>query len=274
MSEQDFSDDEMPALEEIEDDRAPLDIMNLDFFEAEVGKEPNLDLCQKAKAKANEKAREGNYEAAIIEISDAIFWNPSSALLLATRASFCLKLDFPHAALKDCKVALARQPNATCAKLYRVKGDAEHVLQRTDDAIVSWRQAQQIDYDPDLAKTVKDAIAEQNITKKAKAKEDEDMLKADPEKLYQTGPDLNLDEEGPFSTSAFANLASNAKKPDAGFMAKLMSNPRLMELLMKNPKVGDMLAEAGKGPEGAAKYKDDPLFKEVILAVLGEAAKK
>ncbi|KAG9393253.1 TPR repeat [Carpediemonas membranifera] len=272
MSESEASD--LPPLEEVDDVIDALDLMNLDMFENVKDKEPDFELSAEAKRRAIVHANDGEVKNAIVDISDAIFHNPRSALLFAYRAKYLIQEGFPSAALKDCKVAMSRQPNSTCALLYKSLGKAQLAMQQRAEAIASLRTAQNIDFDPDIAQTLKELVALEAEADRQKAKTKaatDDILRGDKAKMNH-GPNLQVPEDE-FAFNAFKNLADQAKQPNPAFLSNLAADPELMALMM-DPEVGRMLAEAGGNPQKAAEYANNPKFQKVIAAVLGKAGKQ
>ncbi|KAF3646084.1 putative TPR repeat-containing thioredoxin TDX-like isoform X2 [Capsicum annuum] len=130
----------------------------------------NRDAAQISKAKALDAISEGTLvfsfcvmkipfynigklNEAINYLTEAILLNPSSAILYATRANVFVKLKKPNAAIRDADAALKVNPDS--AKGYKVRGMARAMLGLWKEAASDLRLASMIDFDEEIAETLK-----------------------------------------------------------------------------------------------------------------------
>ncbi|KAM3380455.1 TPR repeat-containing thioredoxin TDX isoform X1 [Capsicum galapagoense] len=113
----------------------------------------NRDAAQISKAKALDAISEGKLNEAINHLTEAILLNPSSAILYATRANVFVKLKKPNAAIRDADAALKVNPDS--AKGYKVRGMARAMLGLWKEAASDLRLASMIDFDEEIAETLK-----------------------------------------------------------------------------------------------------------------------
>ncbi|PHU24231.1 TPR repeat-containing thioredoxin TDX [Capsicum chinense] len=120
----------------------------------------NRDAAQISKAKALDAISEGTLvfsfcklNEAINHLTEAILLNPSSAILYATRANVFVKLKKPNAAIRDADAALKVNPDS--AKGYKVRGMARAMLGLWKEAASDLRLASMIDFDEEIAETLK-----------------------------------------------------------------------------------------------------------------------
>ncbi|KAM3268818.1 TPR repeat-containing thioredoxin TDX isoform X1 [Capsicum chacoense] len=113
----------------------------------------NRDAAQISKAKALDAISEGKLNEAINYLTEAILLNPSSAILYATRANVFVKLKKPNAAIRDADAALKVNPDS--AKGYKVRGMARAMLGLWKEAASDLRLASMIDFDEEIAETLK-----------------------------------------------------------------------------------------------------------------------
>mmetsp|Transcript_55797 Transcript_55797/g.173141 ORF Transcript_55797/g.173141 Transcript_55797/m.173141 type:complete len:276 (-) Transcript_55797:120-947(-) len=110
--------------------------------------EEEEDRQNKFKGEAAEAIEDGNKEAALQKLTDAIMVGNPGAMLLAKRGELLLKMKRPKAAILDATAALAKNPDS--AKAYRLRAKAHRYLSMWDEAVVDFANCQKIDYDDDL----------------------------------------------------------------------------------------------------------------------------
>mmetsp|Transcript_50982 Transcript_50982/g.157804 ORF Transcript_50982/g.157804 Transcript_50982/m.157804 type:complete len:276 (+) Transcript_50982:73-900(+) len=110
--------------------------------------EEEEDRQNKFKGEAAEALEDGNKEAALQKLTDAIMVGNPGAMLLAKRGELLLKMKRPKAAILDATAALAKNPDS--AKAYRLRAKAHRYLSMWDEAVVDFANCQKIDYDDDL----------------------------------------------------------------------------------------------------------------------------
>lgn len=123
-----------------------------------------------AQKRGEELKNQGNPWGAVDSFSQAIQSAQPSAKLLATRGECLLEVSKFKAAQRDCDEALKINPNS--AKALRIRGkcclqlgqfqdalrDFSSAQKKFQEALRDFRKAQEIDFDEDVAKTIKDTI--------------------------------------------------------------------------------------------------------------------
>merc|ERR1719502_269455 len=114
-----------------------------------------VELAKQAELKqaAAEAADAGDADGALAKYDEAIALGAPSALLLCKRGELLLRRARPAAAAADATVALGINPDS--CKALRLRGKARRRLGEYDGALEDLGQAQKIDFDPDVAATLK-----------------------------------------------------------------------------------------------------------------------
>ncbi|XP_072973771.1 TPR repeat-containing thioredoxin TDX isoform X2 [Typha angustifolia] len=115
--------------------------------------EESRDAAQMCKAKAIEAISEGKLEEAVEHLTEAIFLNPTSAILYAARAGVFVKLNKPNAAIRDADAALQINPDS--AKGYKSRGMAKSMLGKWEEAAKDLHLASNLDYDEEINSALK-----------------------------------------------------------------------------------------------------------------------
>ncbi|KAF9602627.1 hypothetical protein IFM89_030515 [Coptis chinensis] len=115
--------------------------------------EENRDASQLAMGQAMEAISEGKLEEAIVQLTEAITLNPTSAIMYGTRASVYIKMKKPNAAIRDANAALEINPDS--AKGYKSRGIARSMLGQWEEAAKDLHLASRIDYDEEIAAVFK-----------------------------------------------------------------------------------------------------------------------
>eukprot|EP00993_Chasmostoma_nieuportense_P001844 NODE_268_length_2530_cov_93.970037_g149_i1.p1 GENE.NODE_268_length_2530_cov_93.970037_g149_i1~~NODE_268_length_2530_cov_93.970037_g149_i1.p1 ORF type:complete len:789 (-),score=231.23 NODE_268_length_2530_cov_93.970037_g149_i1:108-2474(-) len=113
----------------------------------------DMEKAQELRSQAQSMDAEGQTEAAVGVITEAIQCHPTSGSLYAVRAAMLLKLGKVLSAIKDCDEAIHCSPNA--ARPYKVRGKARAKLERWEEAALDLAKANQIDYDDDTYEQLK-----------------------------------------------------------------------------------------------------------------------
>jgi suppressor of tumorigenicity protein 13 len=103
------------------------------------------ERAMEVKAAAQELASEGNVEAALEKLSEALRLTPGKAMYWALRSSYFLQLKKPVAAIEDATRALSI--NSENARALRVRGTANRHLGRWEESARDLNEAQVVDYD-------------------------------------------------------------------------------------------------------------------------------
>ena len=149
-------------------------------------KEPSDDDYETAgasKAGALDAQGEGDWEKAVALWTKAVLATPN-AMVYANRGNALLKMKKPVAAIRDADEALKINPDS--AKAYKVRGKAEAMLGRWQEAAKDLGCAQRIDYDEDtyeVQKKVTEKLAKQTEALKARKARQEARQQKRQEKL-------------------------------------------------------------------------------------------
>jgi len=88
--------------------------------------EEMMDNANVMKSEAMQAQRDGNLQGAVEKFTQAIKTNPRSGILYGTRAQALLDLKKPNAAIRDCDIAISKNPDS--AKAYKVRAKAHRAL--------------------------------------------------------------------------------------------------------------------------------------------------
>jgi len=124
------------------------------------------EKSQQHKEQGNLFFKQGKWQDAITEYSEAIRRNPNEPLLYSNRATTYCKLMGWEAALKDCETCLKIDPNFIKALIRQ--GKIYHVLKQYHKSLMAYRKAAEIDANNGDLKTAKletmRAIQERNAS--------------------------------------------------------------------------------------------------------------
>jgi len=123
------------------DNDAPLEIGDSSI---EVTEEM-MDNANNLKVEAMQAQREGNLAKAVELYTQAIKTNSRSGILYGSRAQALLELKKPVAAIKDCDIAINKNPDS--AKAYKVRGRAHRSLGNYEQALKDIQMGQKLDWD-------------------------------------------------------------------------------------------------------------------------------
>lgn len=115
--------------------------------------EESRDAAQMSKAKAIDALSEGKMDEAIEHLTEAILFNPSSAIPYATRASVFVKMNKPNAAIRDANAALQINPDS--AKGFKARGMAKALLGKWEEAASDLHVASKLDHDEEIYSMLK-----------------------------------------------------------------------------------------------------------------------
>jgi len=124
----------------------------------------DTEKSQHHKDQGNVFFKQGKWQEAIVEYTEAIRRNPNEPLLYSNRATTYCKLMGWEAALKDCETCLKIDPNFI--KAWIRQGKIYHVLKQYHKSLMAYRKAAEIDANNADLKTAKQdtmrAIQERN----------------------------------------------------------------------------------------------------------------
>jgi len=107
--------------------------------------EEMMDNANNLKVEAMQSQREGNLQRAVELYTQAIKTNPRSGILYGSRGQALLELKKPVAAIKDCDIAINKNPDS--AKAYKVRARAHRSLGNYEQALKDIHLGQKLDWD-------------------------------------------------------------------------------------------------------------------------------
>jgi tetratricopeptide (TPR) repeat protein len=233
---------------------------------------------------------EGCERRAILLLSDAIGIAPHLGALFVARARALLKLQEHSAAVRDCRVAIERSPQNASA--FTVLGRSLLSLGRFAEAADALREAQRLDYTPELQNDLKLAegrAAEERKAAAQRAADEADVIRpkfkpastptasdaaaaAAAGRPFVSSQRRGAGFEAPEGMSnPFDVLASQSEKLDPRVASLLGNNPEFLRL-MTDPDFQRTLALAAGGKEGAQAATKDAAFLAKLQSAVGAVA--
>jgi len=192
---------------EDEETSTPDDGFSVPQYESGEDYEKQSDL----KAKAADAKNSGNLDEALESYNEAVLAAPPSALLYANRSIVLEKLGHYKAAELDCKFALEQNPDS--AKALKTRGKLRFMhLNDWEGALRDLGQAQQIDFDPEIADILKELSKKRIEKEKEEAQEriqKEEKLRKKVEDIKRAREEAKREEE----EAAAARAASMGGMP-------------------------------------------------------------
>eukprot|EP00986_Skeletonema_menzelii_P017171 scaffold17998_cov115-Skeletonema_menzelii.AAC.2 len=258
------------------------------------GSNDDFDKASDAKMAGSDLKSAGNFEEAIEKYTEAVLAAEPSALLLANRAHCLFKLERYTAAIRDCDVALKKNPDS--AKALRIRGECYLKTEEFRSARKDLSQAQTIDWDSEAAMMLKEATEkcselDAEVVKK-KLEEEEKLKKRAAEiKKAQEEARKEAEEEAKARASSsgmggMPGMGGMGGMPGMGggmegMMAGLMSDPEIAEGL-QNPKVqaafqdlmgsggpAGLMSNPGKIQEMMADPEVGPFLQKLMGKMMG-----
>jgi len=234
------------------------------------GSNDDFDKATDAKMAGSDLKSAGNFEEALEKYTEAVLAAEPSALLLANRAHCLFKLKRYTAAIRDCDVALEKNPDS--AKSLRIRGECYLKTDQCHSARKDLSQAQAIDWDSEAAMMLKEATekcSELDAEVVKKKLEEEEKLKkraAEIKKAQEEARKEAEEEEKARASSSgmggmpgMGGMGGMGGMPGMGggmggmegMMAGLMSDPEIAAG-MQNPKIQAAFQElmGSGGPAG------------------------
>eukprot|EP00124_Ichthyophonus_hoferi_P004565 Ihof_evm3s519 gene=Ihof_evmTU3s519 len=107
--------------------------------------EDMMERAVEAKKKGREALSGGQLDEAVKWFTEAINFNPNTAIPFANRAAVFIKMEKPNAAIRDCDVAISHNPDS--AKPYKYRGKAYAMLGQWVKAKNDLALSCRLDYD-------------------------------------------------------------------------------------------------------------------------------
>lgn len=239
----------------------------------------DYDTASDAKQQAADCKAAGDWEGALTQYTRAILAAPPSALLYANRAAALLALERYEAAVRDCDLALAQNPDS--AKALRVRGKAHKAQGRYAQALADLSASQQIDFDEGTVEDLK-FLSELHVQEeKAEAekrnqemerlrKRAEEIKKAQEEAKKENQQQQKSRAKAPGGGGGFpgAGMPGMPGMPGGGGlppgMADIMSDPEILAG-MQNPKVMAAFQELMSGPGGPMGILQNPAKMQQLM---------
>jgi suppressor of tumorigenicity protein 13 len=267
--------------------------ISVPVYDAASGAE-DYDKAGNFKQEASDFKAAGDYVKALENYNQAVVSAPPSALLYSNRAICLIQLEHYKEAEEDCNRALELNPDS--GKALKTRGQLRfHHLNDWQGALSDLSQAQSIDFDPEVAQTLKELTKlrveeEKNQAKERLAKEDkmrkraEDIRKAQQEEKSQQQEQQGGGGGGmpggmpDFGGMGGADGGAGGGMPGmgggmpgmggmdmGGLMSMFMGDPEIQEG-MKNPKVMAAFSELMSSPGGPAALLSDPTKLQKIMS--------
>lgn len=168
----------------------------------------SLEMAEQIKNDGNRLMKEGKYNEALIQYNRALTFDPKNPIFYCNRAAACIRLGENERAVRDCKAALAYNPNY--GKAYGRMGIAYSNLGKFDDAQAAYSKAIELEPDNQDYRTNLEVAKNQRPSTSA------------PEVPFNLGPQL---------TDAIGAVLSNPALRDIVSNLQINRNdPRLMSL--------------------------------------------
>lgn len=285
-------DKEEPMQTEEEEEATISDTFSVPIYDAASGAE-DYEKAGDFKQQATDSKSAGDYEKALEYYNQAVVSAPPSALLYSNRAICLSKLGHYKVAEEDCNRALELNPDSGKALKTRGTLRFEH-LSNWHGALSDLSQAQSIDFDPQVAETLKELskkrveeeksqakerlAKEEKLRKRAeeirKAQEEEKAAAAEEERQARSGGGM----PGMGGMGGMPGMGGMGGMPGmdggggmpggmdmGGLMSMFMGDPEIQES-MKNPKVMAAFSELMSGPGGPASLLSDPSKLQKLMS--------
>lgn len=223
---------------------------------------------QAADAKSN-----GDWDQSLEFYNKAVVLAPPSALLYANRAIALEKLGHYKAAEKDCNYALELNPDS--GKALKVRGSLRHKhLKDWHGALSDLNQSQTIDFDPEVAATLKELTKLRVEEEKREAKErieKEEKIRKRASEIKKAQEEAKEEEaKTPRGGSGMpggmpGGMPAGMPAGMGNIMEMLQNDPELQEA-MKNPKVVAAFSELMNSPGGPMSLMSNPAKLQQLMA--------
>lgn len=224
----------------------------------------DYDQAGDLKQEAADLKSSGDWEGALEKYTAAVLAAPPSALLYANRATALLALGRPHAAERDCEMALQENPDS--AKALRVRGKARKELGQYEKALKDLSAAQAIDFDEGTVEDLKFLTEKHLETEKSQAdkrNQEEDKMRKRAEEIKKAREDAKKDKEAAEASRDMPGMPGGGMPGgmpagmDMSALTGLMSDPEIVAA-MSNPKVQGAFQELMAGPGGPMGLMNNP----------------
>uniref|UniRef100_A0A8C4WW24 ST13 Hsp70 interacting protein n=1 Tax=Eptatretus burgeri TaxID=7764 RepID=A0A8C4WW24_EPTBU len=240
--------------------------------------EEMIDQASEKKIEALSAFSEGELEKSLALITEAVKLNPQSAILYAKRASICIKLQKPNAAIRDCDRAININPDS--AQSYKWRGIAHRLLGHWEEAGKDLSIACRLDFDDESSKVLKEIqpkvqrIAEhrrkyerkheeqklhERRERVRKAQEEHEQARKEQENRRQAAGET-ADFSGAFPGGMPGGMSGGMPGGIPGGMpnmSHLLSDPEVMAA-MQDPTVLAAFQDVAQNPANITKYQNNP----------------
>ncbi|CUG89536.1 Hsc70-interacting protein, putative [Bodo saltans] len=249
------------------------------------------ERAMEVKAAAQDLASEGNVEAALEKLTEALRLTPGKAMYWALRSSYFLQLKKPVAAIEDATRALSI--NSENARALRVRGTAYRHLGRWEESAHDLNEAQVVDYDEGVQELLSVVQPKANHKRDARRHKELDEQNRRQEELRRQ---RQREQEAEAEEAAKASAASGGFPggmpggfpgagaggfPGAGAggfpgaggippgMEALFSDPEIVAA-MQDPEVAPKLAQLMSNPAAAMQMMGDPKMGPLIQKIMAK----
>lgn len=248
------------------------------------------------KGAAQELASEGNVEAALDKLTEALRLTPGKAMYWALRSSYFLQLKKPISAIEDATRALSI--NSENARALRVRGTALRHLGRWEDSAHDLNEAQVVDYDEGIQQLLAVVQPKANHKRDSRRhKEVEEQERRQDELRRQRQREMEEEAAEAAKASAQAGGGMPGGFPGAGGMPggfpgaggmpggfpgaggmpggippgmeALFSDPEIVAA-MQDPEVAPKLASLMSNPAAAMSMMGDPKMGPLIQKIMAK----
>ncbi|KAJ8967539.1 hypothetical protein NQ314_002854 [Rhamnusium bicolor] len=239
--------------------------------------EEDSDKVEEKRMEAVSQLSEGNIEKAIELFTEAIEFNPNSALLFAKRGQAYLKLTKPNACIRDCTRAL--EINCDSAPAYKFRGRAYRLLGEWELAAKDLRQACNIDLDEQTDEWLKEVtpnakkIEEHLLKKERKKKDKEEREKLERIRKAREAHSRAAAQEKPGEDipTGPEGGPGGAGMPGMGDFYKLLQDPEIMTAF-QDAEVAEAFQDISMNPANFVKYQSNPKIMALITKLSSKFA--
>jgi suppressor of tumorigenicity protein 13 len=225
-----------------------------------------IEQADNKRSEALAAMSEGKFEEAVVAFTEVIKANPTSAPMLAKRASCFLKLKRPNAAIKDCNRAIEINPDQ--AQAYKWRGLSYKLLGNWESAFTDLTTSNRIDFSEDTFEAMKEVEAKahrlQEHRRKYERKREERELRARQKRVQKARKAYEKQKQSE-SSSKCDHDHDHEHDHDHGHhgIPPGMFDPELMSL-MQDPEVMAAMSDIMKDPSKMAMHANNPKVKKAM----------
>ncbi|KAK8725149.1 hypothetical protein OTU49_010722 [Cherax quadricarinatus] len=275
-----------PTVQE-EDEESDVELNNEGVIEPEIedppeladgGKVPteeDMDAADEKRSEAMMALADNDLQKAVDLFTEAIKFNPESAMLYAKRASVLLKQKRVNAAIRDCNEALKHNPDSAGA--YKFRGRAQRLLGNWLEAAKDLRLACKLDFDEQTNEWLKEVqpnatkLEEHNRKYERQRKDKE--LREKRERLHKAQEEAKkaqAEQEKSGTSFNFSGGMPGGSGPSGmPNIGNLFKDPDILAAL-QDPEVAAAFQDVSANPSNIFKYQSNPKIASVINKLISK----